>query len=429
MSIEAIRPSNLDGIKRLAKRIKTERNIRHSLALDAAANFAGFQNFRHAQNVLKRRPTTKPSHSVFVTAYWRDEESGSQGRETKAVELSASWGDLATAAQLRNDRTLGMFKPEGPDHLVRRYLSSSQSLAQDAVQAAERTLQFMDATKLRPSRSERGDISSMMPGRDHHSVWMDPASKRHLVTDEPYMPAVEGRANERTQWAEARGLTIVKSSWPGMYNPDGGSQLFLVAESVKGVPLGHVEAALARIPTASGSWDGISAPAAPAFHSPGTIALLRRPRRATATKPRATGPENTVPYSMVITGRSRRPKATAPLSVHSELGGLIKSVLSATYYRKGVYNRLNSVRCTLDDWTQCEYPDDSGLKLDRLNELYYRDSGGTYARSITADERHRHLDSLSRVKALLTEHYPTSTPLRQVLTKVDGAIGSLQRWE
>src|ERR1700722_2801495 len=177
MSIEAIRPSTLDGIKRLAKVIKVRQHIQHARALDEAAKHAGFQNFRHAQNRLTNNPTPGPgsSHQVFVTAYWRDGDTGASGRETKVVVLSASLGDLITRAQLRYDRSLGVYKLEGPDHLVRRHVSSSQSPARDAVMAAERTLHFVDATKLRPSRSERGDLSSGLPGRDHHSVWIDAA--------------------------------------------------------------------------------------------------------------------------------------------------------------------------------------------------------------------------------------------------------------
>jgi hypothetical protein len=430
MSIEAIRPSTLDGIKRLAKVIKVRQHIQHARALDEAAKHAGFQNFRHAQNQLTKNPTPGPSHHVFVTAYWRDRDTGANGRETKVVELSALLGDLITRAQLRYDRSLGLYKLEGPDHLVRRHVSSSQSLARDAVMAAERTLHFIDATKLRPSRSERGDISSGLPGRDHHSVWIDAATKRHLITDEPYERAVEGRTyHERVEWAGERGFRIVKSTWPGMYNPDGESRLFLVADSTKGVPLDGIEAALARLPAPSTVWDGISAPAKPAFRTPASLALAASRPKRTAVKRGSSGPRNSLGYSMVMTGRSRRPKATLPLQVHEELGRLIKSVFRATYHRKGVYNRLNSVRCTLDDWTQCEYPRDSSLTLDQLNNIYYRESQQSFVRHATTDERHGHIEALERAKSILTDHYPACVPLREVVGKLDGAIKSLQRWE
>lgn len=70
MSSESIRPSTMDGIKRLAKSIKAERGIKHLLALDAAAQSAGFQNFGHARNVLEKRSTHQPAqtgHRIFLT--------------------------------------------------------------------------------------------------------------------------------------------------------------------------------------------------------------------------------------------------------------------------------------------------------------------------------------------------------------------------
>ena len=52
MLSENIRPSTIDGIKRLAKSIKKDRGIAHTLALDEAARLAEFENFRHARNML-----------------------------------------------------------------------------------------------------------------------------------------------------------------------------------------------------------------------------------------------------------------------------------------------------------------------------------------------------------------------------------------
>jgi len=46
-------PKTLEGIKRLAKRIKREQAIPHHLALDQAARGSGYENFRHAQNELR----------------------------------------------------------------------------------------------------------------------------------------------------------------------------------------------------------------------------------------------------------------------------------------------------------------------------------------------------------------------------------------
>jgi hypothetical protein len=47
-----VRPSTMEGIKRLAKSIKREKNITHTKALDLAAQAAGFENFQHAHKTL-----------------------------------------------------------------------------------------------------------------------------------------------------------------------------------------------------------------------------------------------------------------------------------------------------------------------------------------------------------------------------------------
>ena len=45
-------PTSIDGIKRLAKRIKRETQASHTDSLDVAAQKAGFQNYAHARRAL-----------------------------------------------------------------------------------------------------------------------------------------------------------------------------------------------------------------------------------------------------------------------------------------------------------------------------------------------------------------------------------------
>ena len=61
MSTQDIRPTTLQGIKRLAKSIKSASGIPHHQALDEAARRASLQNFRHASRVL-----TAPAPLVFT---------------------------------------------------------------------------------------------------------------------------------------------------------------------------------------------------------------------------------------------------------------------------------------------------------------------------------------------------------------------------
>jgi hypothetical protein len=437
MSSEAIQPSSLDGIKRLAKSLKTERGIQHVRALDDAARAAGFQNFRHASNALRHGAVatrTRPGHRVYVTVYWKDRKASTTGRETLSVWLSVPWGELVTPAQLQHHRALMHFRGEGTDHLARVNLEDSQSQARRQACATARTLQFMDATKLRPSKSHSrafpgGRSVNAVPGRDHYSIWYDRVSKRYLFADEPYELAAQSKASERATWSAHHGFPIVKPDWPGMYNPDGGSRLYLTADAQKGVPLAPVVAALNALPPpiVESTWDGESAPFGPIFVSPGA------PSRAdtSSPKPDATRKHsvarNSVQYVQTFVGPQRRPKGRMPVEVHSEVGSLLKSVLAVSYHRKGVYNRVDAIRSELDEWTQREYNYDE-LPNEQFFDLYYHGAESTYARSITSEERDRHVASLTRVREILVKHYPECPPLRSLMTKVSAAVSSLQGW-
>lgn len=443
MSNETIRPSSMEGIKRLAKSIKREQGIGHQHALDKAARRGGFQNFRHADNVLRAQgsPTKRPpaGHPVLITMYWKDRQTDVRGRETLTIRLSVPWADLIAPAQFQNHRAFVNFRVEGPDHLARSALTSSQSQARRLACATARALQFMDATRLRPSKSYRkaypgGSSTNAMPGHDHHSVWYDSESKRYLFADEPYEKAEESKTAERVEWARRHGYVIVKPEWPGMYAPDGGSRLYLIADAKKGIPLEPIVTALNRLPApiTEKTWNGESAPMLPYFLSPGTIANAEAEAAAKEqtkqTLRKASGQRNTTGYVWTFVGPQRRPNARMPTEVHGEVGHLLKSVLAVTHHRKGVYNRVDAIRSELDEWTQREYKP-TELPDDQFFDLYYRDAPVlTFPRSLPAEERAHYADCLARVKTTLAKHYPDCAPLRAMLKRVDAAIASLQSW-
>jgi hypothetical protein len=438
MSSEAIRPSTLDGIKRLAKSLKVERGIQHIRALDDAAQAAGFQNFRHASKVLStaasKAARLRPGYRTFLTAYWKDPKNGGSGRETLIIWLSAPWGEMITPLQLQNHRSLANFRSEGPDHLAREHLLSAQSTARRTVCAAARTLHFIDATKLRPSKSHSrafpgGRSSNAIPGHDHYSIWYDRETKRYLFVDEPYEKAVESQIKARENWAQRNGFAIVKPEWAGMYAPDIGSRLYLIADETKGIPLQPIAAALDKLhaPIVEATWDGESAPMLPFFVSPGAIAKKVAERDKPKTLPKSNGQHKSVAYVQAFVGPQRRPKGQMPIKTHAEVGRLLKSVLVETYHRKGVYNRVNAIRSELDEWVQREY-NDAELSNKQFFELYYRESGSTFKRSLSNAERERHTESLTEVKRLLYVHYPDCPPLRSLLKKIDVAVKSLQSW-
>lgn len=436
MSSEAIRPTTLAGIKRLAKSLKVERGIQHVQALEVASQAAGFQNFRHASNSLRTGPAPEQEvhvDRVFLTAYWVQRESGTSGRETLTIRLSSPWTNLITPLQLKNHSALAGFRKDGPDHLVHERQQNSQSHARNYVCAAARVFYFMDATKLQPSQGYSrvfpgGNSINAIPGHDHDSVWYDPKTRRYLFADEPYEGAAEGRKPEREAWAKQHGFVIVKPEWAGMYAPDIGSRLYLVADKTKGIPLSQVAAALNMLPAPidESTWSGESAPMKPFFLSPGTAdkaAVKNKPQ----TPHKLNGQRNSVEYVQTLVGPRRRPVGRMPIESHAEAGRLLKSVLVVAYKRKGVYKRINSIRCELDEWAMREYSNDE-LSVEQLNKLYYQESGTTLSRSITESERKHHAESLAQVTKILGKHYPNCSPLRTLLKKVDAAVKSLTSW-
>lgn len=50
--LSSIKPTTIDGIKRLATQIKKERGIKHHEALIVASRQAGYDNFNAARNAL-----------------------------------------------------------------------------------------------------------------------------------------------------------------------------------------------------------------------------------------------------------------------------------------------------------------------------------------------------------------------------------------
>lgn len=292
----------------------------------------------------------------------------------------------------------------------------------------------MEATRLRPSKSHSrafpdGRSSNAIPGRDHYSVWYDRDTKRYLFVDEPYEEAAKSKLAEREAWAAAHGFKVVKSAWLGMYAPDVGSRLYLIADTVKGVPLEPIAAALEQMPSpiVEDSWRGESAPMLPLFVSPGAIAKLAAAKEKPAVPRKPGGPRNSVGYIQTFVGPQRRPKGRMPIAAHAEVGRLLKSVLTAAHERKGVYNRINAVRSELDEWTQREY-NHAELPSEQFFDLYYHESGSTFERALPAAERARHSDSLNQAKRVLSTHYPDCPPLRSLLKKIDAAHKSLQTW-
>lgn len=430
MSNNTVRPSSIEGIKRLAKSIKRERGITHTLSLDEAARQGAFQNFRHAQNVLSGRgstPRARHGQTVYITSYWRDRDGRSRGRETLKLVLSRPWAELVSRAELRHHRALRDFRGDAIDHLERQQDVTSQDSARDQVCAAARALVFMDATGVRPTNQRHEAMIGsgvQLPGLDHWSVWKETSTEKLLVVDEPYAAAIRGLESQREAWAARHGLHLRRSAWGGLYSP-GNAVMELISDSVDGVSLDSIVVALESLPDplVSSAWPGESAPYAPVFVTPGRAVLKTRKRERPSPYDLLRPYRNSIGYGSVIGGLQRRPDARMPLDAHERVATLLKGVLAKSYERKGVYNRCDRIRCDLDDWVQREYKT-SDLPAEQFNALYYGSLPEDAGRLTQASALECHAD-LDQVRALVTQHYPDCAPRRSLLRTVGLAQGSL----
>ena len=340
--------------------------------------------------------------------------------------------ELVRPTHLKSARHFRGFRFAAADHLTRNLNTASQSDARRLVCAAARTLAFMEATGLRPSAGHsraypRGNAANAVPGKDHYSEWYDPAAKAYVFVDEPYSGAEQGISDERLTWARKHDWEIVRTSWAGMYYPEGDCALYLAADKQKSYSLTAILAALDSLPPPiiEATWNGESGPVVPPFFSPAARAKAEV-ARPTPQGPGKRRPRATVPYRMALhRTEHRRPAKRMPIEAHAAVGECLKSVIAQCRGRRGVCNRLQRVRCDLDDWVQCEY-DRAELSDQKFFDLYYHEDNGAYADRPRAQTlTNPHIVHLEHAKLVLAQHYPDCAPLRAVLKNIDAAIRCL----
>ncbi|WP_245315606.1 DUF5623 domain-containing protein [Bradyrhizobium neotropicale] len=432
MSNDYIRPSSIEGIKQLAKRFKKSDGIRYAAALDKAARVAGFQNYKHARRQGGDGfAGPRPSTVLYISVLWRDRTTKVTGCEVLPMQVDEPLDALVKPAQYKASRGLGRMRREGPDHLADTYTASSQEAAREAACEAARTIQFIEATRLVPSRAKRsfprGQFQYRMPGSDHDAAWFDPAAKTFIRTNEPYTRG--GVTSEQDEWAARHGWAVAVSPWKGMYRPDDGTSLFLMADVSKGYSLAPLISRLAQAPApvVASAWNGESRPIVPVFVSPGRAAEIAAKVREIKAVEKRRGAKNSVEYSMPFSGARRRPKSRMPIEGHKSVGRLLKSVLVGTRGRTGVHRRVDAIRCELHSWAECEYKPDE-LSDDVFFDLYYHELPESDPLAVAPANWDRNIESLDEVKATLVRYYPECPPLRQLLKKADLAIASLRTW-
>lgn len=425
-----VRPSTIEGVKRLATQYRKARDIRHVEALDLAAQAAQCANFRHAQRILPGRDKPIAQPYVLLTVYWVEEKGWGGGRETFEVALSKPILDICSKAQLKRLRGFGTMRMVAPDHFVADELARDQDGARDRICKAVRSLRFVEYTGLRPSRDYRkayagGTADTQLPGNDHATEWVDPTTSQFIVIDEPYQ-GVPDEA-KRAAWAARYGWRVAKTASPGMYNPYC-CDLYVATDDRHGYDL---EGLIAKIdarpaPLVTDDWSGVSAPSLDVFVSPAAKTPQdRRRARSRGTifpEPSAT----TIPYRMMFGSAERRPAGGPGVEAHIEFGRMIKAVLRSSQRPYGVYKRMNSLRSTLEDWLALEIGRGQ-LEGPEFFDVYYHeeDDDATYADA--SRSRTGLLGILDDLRVKLAGAYPDCGPLRRQLHKIDMSASFIRK--
>ncbi len=430
MLIDDLRPTTLDGVKRLAKQIKKTKRIKHSDALDLAAKSAECMNFRHAQRAL---PINGPAHTkpyVFLTIYWDDQaRRPGCGRETLRIELSMPILDLCEKSALRYIRGFGNLRMVAGDHFVCDDIAHTQEYARNRLCTAERSLRFMEYTGLSPNRDRRKYPKVLdddkLPNMDHSTEWIDQNSGQFVLVDEPYGNVPDAIA--RSAWASRNGWRIKKANWPGMYNPYC-CDLYVCIDNSSDY---DVDALVEKIdampdPLISENWAGESSPSWETFLSP--MAKTKQDKRRARCKgtiyPEAS--KTTVPYDYNPGCSRRRPIGELGIEGHMEAGRIIKAAMSSTFAPYGAYSRLSSLRSDLEDWLNLEIGRGQ-LEGPEFFEVYYSptDEDQSFQKTLTsADDVVAALHGLARN---LKSAYPDCAPLRQQLRRVEMAVSIIEK--
>lgn len=429
MLIGNVRPTTLEGVKSLANQLRKTQGIKHAIALDLAAQAANYKNFRDARRVLSLRRAAVASPYVLLTVYWYDKErQHRRGRETLRIELPRPLFNICEKLALKHVRGFGDLRMVADDHFVCDTLAHTQAYARDRLCTAERSLLFMEHTGLLPShRYRRADRNRLrddeLPNRDHPTHWVDPASGQFVLVDEPYSNVPD--ESKRAAWAARTGWLIVKTSWPGMYNPYNCS-LYVATAGSSSFDLDALVAKINAMPAPpiADEWHGESSPSWDTFLSP--MALTKQDKRRARCKGTVypVSSSTTVPCNYDPGSLSRRPAAEMGVEGHIEAGQIIQAVLRSEQSTYAVYTRMNSLRWTLEDWMLLEV---ERKQRAELFDVCYRGADGNSSYDEMAKSRSGLVKVLGSLKRKLQAAYPNCAPLRRQLHQIDMSMSLLRK--
>ncbi|MBA8907928.1 hypothetical protein [Aminobacter ciceronei] len=125
MSTRSARPSSIEGIKRLAKKIASEKSVKHTTALNEAAVLAGYQNFIHAKHALSP-PRTAP-RSISHASATRSQSPMSQS--DFHIRSRAEWTSMVNHITSNGDATLSWQRVDDIVTTLQPFMGSNKNHA------------------------------------------------------------------------------------------------------------------------------------------------------------------------------------------------------------------------------------------------------------------------------------------------------------
>lgn len=208
--------STLAGLKSLAKQIQAEQSVPRHNALDLAACAGGFQCYVDAKRKL---PSQSGLHNVTVRQNWWGYETRESGTAQIDLKLQSSLTQLVRPHHLTG--YLGACKVADTVFLERTGQQRHADETQWYIGRIARTLQFMDATGLKPSSARRcyptHEYDSRPPVADHDHCWFDPEARLHILSTEPYPGRSERGAPNQLEWEQRHCWSTIYVDWGGIY--------------------------------------------------------------------------------------------------------------------------------------------------------------------------------------------------------------------
>ena len=255
--------ATLDGLKRAATRLKRETGITHSAALEQVARDAGFPDFHTAAASYSGPAPVRGQYPITLVEAWRDRDRGERGQESRTFLFDVPLEQLVKPHHIKGYLSGCTIGPNGT--LIGYGHNDSLDQARFEICRVARALQFMAATGLIPTRSQRcfpkGKWDNRPPGADHDHAWYDPKSRSYVLSEEPYPGRVISHTKERAAWALKHGWRTVRIRWGSIYGH--GTELYLSAPAIGGVNLAALARRLASAPPSISEkdWPGSPEPA------------------------------------------------------------------------------------------------------------------------------------------------------------------------